>query len=311
MKLISSNVNSILISTFLIVLSGCGGGSGGSNDASPTNTVVETFTGQFLDAKVQGLSYQTASQNGITNAEGEFIYQQGEMITFSIGAINFPEVSTGAIITPLDLYSTDDIYDDSVVNTIRLLQSLDKDGMPDNGIEISEQSHQLFENFTTPISSSNFEAAANDVLAANTEINQSLIAKDQAIYHFQTTIDLINGNEITNCAKTHEKVGYSGSFRTFSHDVSGDAVIIDDCTIAISNFNYDGGGPDVYIYGAIDHDYDGDDAFVMSDMLNGKVYSNESFEVTLPNGKTLDDLTGISVWCADVNVDFGSIEFGP
>jgi hypothetical protein len=124
-------------------------------------------------------------------------------------------------------------------------------------------------------------------------------------------LNALNNQAISNCSSNHSKVGYSGFFETFAHNVAGKATIIDDCTIEISQFSYDGGGPDVYLYAAKDHDYAGSDAFLLGPKLNGQAYDDAKFIIKLPQGKTLDDLSGLSVWCIDFNADFGHMEFTP
>ncbi|WP_440903076.1 DM13 domain-containing protein [Catenovulum sp. SX2] len=104
----------------------------------------------------------------------------------------------------------------------------------------------------------------------------------------------------------HPSVGKTMVFSTLAHDVSGSAQIIDNCTIRVSAFNYDGGGPAVYFYGGIDGNYRDDGAgFAIGPMLNGTVYSGDSIDVTLTSADQLDKLNGLSVWCADFNVSFG------
>jgi hypothetical protein len=122
-------INLLIISTFLTVLSSCGGGGGSSNPPS---------TGTFVDSPVINIGYRTETQNGVTNSRGEFKYFPGETVTFFIGALEFPSVLADEIVTPLDIAGTDDVFHHMVVNIIRLLQSLDKDGNPDNGITITD-----------------------------------------------------------------------------------------------------------------------------------------------------------------------------
>ena len=62
--------NSIKIITLSAIASALFVGCGGSSDSTPVAATVET--GTFVDAPVQGLKYVTASQNGNTNANGEF-----------------------------------------------------------------------------------------------------------------------------------------------------------------------------------------------------------------------------------------------
>jgi hypothetical protein len=92
------------------------------------------------------------------------------------------------------------------------------------------------------------------------------------------------------------------------HDVGGTARIIDDCTIEITNFTYDGTGIDVRLDGGLDDDYVA--GFPMSgDLLKPGGCAGDTLFALLPETKTLDDLDGISVWCVDVGVDFGSGRF--
>ena len=59
--------------------------------------------GVFVDSPVQGLTYQTGSQRGMTNASGTFSYLAGETITFSVGSIVLGSALAKPFMTPLDL----------------------------------------------------------------------------------------------------------------------------------------------------------------------------------------------------------------
>jgi len=304
----------LLISAVITLsLTACGGSSDTAevknNEILPITTPT-TYTGVFFDAAVEGLSYLTASQNGRTNADGEFTYQLDEDIIFSLGDIIFPSVKAASYLTPLELYATDNINQLEVVNLLRLLQSLDVDGDTSNNIQISDTSHQLAEGLSIDFSASDFEQQVAELVANSGGLHQQLISADMAIYHFQQTLDSITQGA-TTCNKTHEKIGYSGNFETFAHNVSGKATIIDDCTIEISQFSYDGGGPDVYLYAAKEHNYISSEAFAIGPKLNGQIYNDAKFFIKLPNDKSLDDLTGLSVWCVDFEADFGHMQFTP
>lgn len=274
---------------------------------------AETYTGMFLDSAVEGISYQTATQSGTTNALGQFSFQSGELITFSIGNIDLPTIPAELYITPLEVFETEDINDSQVVNLLRLLQSLDADGNASNGIEITADSHQAATNLTLNIdfNSDNFESQVTDLITQSNVTNTSLISATMAIDHFQLTLDELSGTTISGCSSTHEKIGYSGSFSTLAHNVSGLATIIDDCTIEVTEFTYDGGGPEVFFYGAIDHQYAGQNAFALGEKLTGTVYNNGKVTLQLPQGTNLDDLTGLSVWCVDFDANFGQMKFTP
>lgn len=120
----------------------CGGGgsssSGGGGGGDPTPAAQN---GVFVDSPVAGVSYRTSpgGLEGTTNADGGYQFQPGDTVVFSIGELEFPEVSAKGLVTPLDMADTDDLTDPRVVNIARLLQSLDDDGDASNGIRILEE----------------------------------------------------------------------------------------------------------------------------------------------------------------------------
>ena len=85
---------------------------------------------------------------------------------------------------------------------------------------------------------------------------------------------------------------------------------MDDRTLQITNFTYDGGGPSVFFYTGTDGRYSPNDGGrQIGPMLNGRIYDNETLLVTLPDDITLDDFNGISVWCDLFFVNFGDARF--
>ena len=109
---------------------------------------------------------------------------------------------------------------------------------------------------------------------------------------------------LRECDTTHPKVGQVATLSTLFHSVSGRAEIVDDCTIRVSDFNYDGGGIDVRFYSGQGGNYV--IGFPMGeDLVRSVPYANETVYAQLPEGRTLDELDGISVWCVDVSQSFG------
>jgi hypothetical protein len=191
MKLTSIG-GALLASAFL--LQGCG-----SNDDPP-----EPKIGVFLDSPVRFIDYTTKNTAGNitredqTNAEGQYEYTEGETVTFSIGALMFPPVKATGVVTPLDIADTDNPNDTKAVNMVRLLQTLDQDGDPSNGITITETA----------------KAAASQVVSADPEVNvfsltesefvasvdslvkdggqdtpvTELVSTEQAVTHFEETL---------------------------------------------------------------------------------------------------------------------------
>ena len=93
------------------------------------------------------------------------------------------------------------------------------------------------------------------------------------------------------------------------HDVSGTAVIVDNCTVEIRDFTYDGTGLDVRVYGAGASEGFEQGYAMTENLLRATPYDGETITATLPDGESLDDLGKVSVWCLDVPVDFGSGTF--
>lgn len=116
--------------------------------------------------------------------------------------------------------------------------------------------------------------------------------------------------ELRECEATHPKVGQVAVLSTFAHQVSGTAVIVDDCTIRVDDFVYDGGGVDVRFYGGLDGDYAGGFSMSEEDLRRPEGYDGtETVYAQLPEGLSLDDLDGISVWCVPVAASFGDGSF--
>ena len=94
--------------------------------------------GVFVDAPVEGLSYVTTSGlTGTTNAAGVFNYVAGDSVTFSLGSVKFPSVVAGDLVSPLELTGASSANHPGALAIARLLQSVDSDGNPDNGITVN------------------------------------------------------------------------------------------------------------------------------------------------------------------------------
>lgn len=178
------------------VLSACGGG--GDSRTPETNPPGPSIVsrGVFIDSPVSGLGYVTNTQSGTTNANGEFSYVTGENITFSIGRIQFPTIFANATLTPLDVARTTDIDNQMVSNILVLLQSLDVDGNPANGISISPAATAAAtSNISFDVTPAAFAAntTINLLLANSGSTNRTLISAAAARAHFLKTL-AGNGN---------------------------------------------------------------------------------------------------------------------
>ena len=97
------------------------------------------LTGTLIDSPVSAMPYQIGSDpQKYTNFQGQFSYEEGDLIRFYIGNYALPAVAAQRVITPLNLMGSDDINNRKVINLAFLLQALDSDQNPENGIEITD-----------------------------------------------------------------------------------------------------------------------------------------------------------------------------
>jgi len=109
----------------------------------------------------------------------------------------------------------------------------------------------------------------------------------------------------SDCDADDPRVGQTAEFvDTFIHNVHGTARIADNCTIVIENFTYDGIGLDVRVVGVVDGDF-ANPTILTSDIRRDGGYSNETLEIPLPEGVTLDDVPTISIMCVPFTYSFG------
>jgi hypothetical protein len=101
-----------------------------------------------------------------------------------------------------------------------------------------------------------------------------------------------------------------GSFKTYNHGVKGDLFAVDSRTILIKGFSYDGQGPDAFFW-AGNTAKTSADGFIVPDEKGTinvlKSYNNQDLVLTLPDGKTLDDIKWLAVWCRSFAANFGDL----
>ena len=106
------------------------------------------------------------------------------------------------------------------------------------------------------------------------------------------------------------RAGWSAALSTLQHGVSGVVSIVNERTLRITNFNYDGRGPLVYVYlGADNSNGSFASGPTVGAQLQSRPYVNETIEVQLPEGQTLDGYKAVSIWCVQFSVNFGSGTF--
>jgi hypothetical protein len=108
-------------------------GDDDDDDEETGNATVVVANGTLVDAPVEGVHYASGALAGITGSSGEFRYEVGNTVRFSIGDIALGRPVMGkAVITPLDLVENGTSETPAVINIARLLQSLDS--QPGDGL---------------------------------------------------------------------------------------------------------------------------------------------------------------------------------
>jgi hypothetical protein len=193
------------------LLGGCGGGGGEDEEEDePTNPVTgwtqppappapaaagATMEGIFRDSVVEGLDYSDgASFLGTTDAFGRFQYAQGRTVTFRLGGLTLGSLTGQPVMTPLHLIGASNTSISFAINNrLRLLQALDLDNNPNNGIRISNAVRAVAANWTTPnfdVDYAPFAAAVQPLLTeanAADGVTHTLPSDSAAATHFVRT----------------------------------------------------------------------------------------------------------------------------
>ena len=125
----------LLFSLLLIISFACSK----DDDPTPPDEPQGALQGIFIDSPVSGLKYETETHSGMTDENGKFDYEEGETVTFFVGDIKLGSAPASEEISPISIASTPDatIETPEVQNIAAFLQTLDEDGDPENGIQIS------------------------------------------------------------------------------------------------------------------------------------------------------------------------------
>lgn len=241
-----SAVSLLFFISFLLTACAGGGGGGGEDSQDPGNSPL---TGVLVDSPISGIHYATTTFSGTTNSGGEFKYLEGETITFSIGDIVFPAVTALTSLSPLDLAGTTDTSDTALVNMTRLLQTLDQDGDPTNGIKIHPAVHDAAVGTSVDFASLTFDTDVADLLDTIYNLDfdippdgpdgiipsPTLVDETTAISHLSSSVTC-TGNLRENIVGHRVEVGggqyvqynLNGSFQMFD----GDNVLTGTYTVA-------------------------------------------------------------------------------
>lgn len=117
------SVKVLILYVVCFALAACGGGGGGSVSSAP-----ESRTGRFVDGPVEGLTYESGSQKGVTDTNGTFRYEEGKPVKFSVGGILIGQATAQPVMTPITLARESDpnagATTDQVVARVRFLLAI-------------------------------------------------------------------------------------------------------------------------------------------------------------------------------------------
>ena len=116
------------------------------------------------------------------------------------------------------------------------------------------------------------------------------------------------GPALVDCGSEHSSVGATAELETHFHDVAGTATVVDDCTIELADFTFDGEGLDVRAVVSADADF-ADHMVLTENLLADGPYADAVLTLSLREGMTLDDVEHLSIWCVPAGVSFGDGSF--
>lgn len=201
----------IVLSTIILALTAC---TGGGDNKSPNQPQSPPNSGVFVDSLVGGVYFKTETQSGMTDDNGRFSCRTAEVVDFFLKGDNGKEVSLGsvpcrAVVSPIDVVTsgrlsitsninTDLTVDqkDRVVKMLRLLQSLDSDGNPSNGITMRPSDVTKLSNVLEARGQTSVEAMFSgvayeeDLSVTMAQIGRSVVTEAQATAHFESTQEL-------------------------------------------------------------------------------------------------------------------------
>ncbi len=191
-------LGSIVTATLLLV--GCGGGGSSS---TPTNNLADNTNsgnttpseiskkigrGYYVDSAVEGVDYNCGNQNGVTDENGTFLFEDGKNCEFHLGDIKLRDINAS------NLEDNITIIEDNIT-VAKLLQTIDKDGNATNGIQILEDTADIIKESnidTIPTEDALLDTIRENIKAKHQdEYNGTVITTEEAKAHIEHTQTLL------------------------------------------------------------------------------------------------------------------------
>jgi len=194
-------IGSVFAASLLLV--GCGGGS--SDD-----TTVATSTGYLVDSPVANVDYDCIADNDYnktTATDGMFTCRNMVQVRFRIGELVLGELTSlpaDGYVFPQDLVGVardTGIGNEKVIAMAQLLQSLDTDGDPTNGITIPQEVKDLLAEIME-----DFDPTQLQLYFDSASIPEARIrTRTEAQAHLRETIEAITGLSLPDIVPVEEE----------------------------------------------------------------------------------------------------------
>ena len=268
---------------------GCGGSSDSGGSSDLTKPPAELKTGVILDSAVSNLSYKTASQNDVTDSQGKFSYIEGETVAFSIGTLNFPVVKAEGVITPMTLSGNSALSNQQVTNIAILLQSLDENGNPDDGITIPAGAAAVASAIDLSVPTADFvsNTAVINMIANSGSTNTALVSAQAAQDHLKSTL----ASQTPYVRSWTNRTGSSESHLILFPDNTFVYAENDDEApngLELGRYSYDTVSKNLTLSITYDNNGPGEDSGVGDigqDLVTDVVFSNTNNTMTILNGE--------------------------
>ena len=172
-------MRSTLLVLTALLLGACGGSSGSGSPAAFSGFEV----GVIVDAPIQGLRYRSSSTDGTTNERGEYLYQEGDSVSFELAGYEFRPTQAQPVVTIVDLFDSG-LIDRSVLNLARLLQSLDSNDLTPDVIELPDLSGLDLSSVDFDVPTDDF-ALVTEVRVAVARVRDELVSSEGALAHLE------------------------------------------------------------------------------------------------------------------------------
>ncbi len=223
-----NKITTLSLAAITALFIGCGGGGSSDTPAADTSapeTVTPTLSGIFTDSPVKGISYTCKASNtqGTTDVDGRYTCATGDTeVTFSIGTVNLGTTPIAEVITPRSFFLGAN-RDAEILNLAQLLQTMDIDGNPENGIELDSIDIENWQSANIGFDHAQFDSEMA------TKLGKTMVTELVAQTHLNGTftehgLDVISAIKTPNTSTTTDEENNTGMPK--NNEINGKNIII-------------------------------------------------------------------------------------